>query len=283
MPDVTDATSTYGFIADLARTIPEVRDILNKAISGKWTPDRFTSAVQDSRWWKTHGETVRQRAIQQVTDPASFKTDLNEARRRVQQMMSQTGLKLSAKLQDFAAHSVLSSGWNDVDLHNYLGQNGVFTNSGESEQTRAKLAGLAADYGIGTSTAFIANATRRVMTGADTVDAWQSRWRKQAESAFPALKAELESGQTIRQIADPYISQYAQTLEVSPTSIDLTSDQLLRRALAGKDEKGNPVAMPLWQFDQALKQDPRYDKTAGAKTEAFTVLHQVGRDLGMAS
>jgi hypothetical protein len=39
----------------------------------------------------------------------------------------------------------------------------------------------------------------------------------------------------------------------------------------------------MWQFTRALKDDPRYDKTTTARTDAYSVLQQVGKDFGFAS
>lgn len=280
MPNVTDATDTYGYIADLARQIPELNAILNRAISGAWTPSKFQNAVQDSTWWKTHSDSVRQRLVQKSTDPGSYKQDLAEAYRRVDQMAGQTGLHLDLHKRNFAAQQILAGGWSDVDLHSYLGSHGAFTNGGEVEQTRAKMRTLMGDYGLGASPGQVDYAVRRVLAGADTIDTWQARWRKQAESMFPGLKAELEQGQTVRQIADPYVSQYAQTLELDPAGIDITKDPLLRRALTTKDTQGHPSTMPLWQFEQELRKDSRYDKTNGAKNETYDLINQIGKDWG---
>jgi hypothetical protein len=45
--------------------------------------------------------------------------------------------------------------------------------------------------------------------------------RARAKAAFPQFANQIDAGMTIRDIADPYISTYAQTLEVPETQVTL--------------------------------------------------------------
>lgn len=287
IPTGADAAAKYGFIADLAQSVPDIKNILNQAIKEGWDTSRFTAAVQDSKWWKTHSDSVRQRLIQKVTDPGSYKQDLGEAQRRVNQMMGQVGLGLNHKDAAFAAQQVLMGGWNDVDLHNFVGGHGHFRKDGvlggEAAQLQAKMNQTMGDYALGQSAGHVQYAIQNVLGGHASIDDWTHRWRVQAESMFPALKAMLEQGQTVRQAADPYVQQYAQTLEINPNDIDISKDAVLRAALSGRNDKGKPDLVPMWQFGQTLRNDPRYEKTTQAKTDAFSLLHKIGTDFGFAS
>ena len=44
-------------------------------------------------------------------------------------------------------------------------------------------------------------------------------------------------------------------------------DTALRRALQAVNEDGKPTTVPLWQFEQQLKEDPRWGKTNNAWDE----------------
>ena len=41
-----------------------------------------------------------------------------------------------------------------------------------------------------------------------------------------------------------------------------------------------PVSTPLWQFQDQLRQDPRYDKTTQAVNDAYSTVAQIGKDWG---
>lgn len=283
-PTVKNAMDSYAYIGKLAQTIPEIKHWLDIAIQQGWPPDKFTAKIQDTAWWKTHSDSIRQRLIQSVTDPGSYKQDLGEATRRVNQMAVQVGLTLDAKTRDFAAHQLLMSGWNDIDLHNYIGSKGHVGKNygGEFSQSVSKLEQLMGDYGISASSGLAEHYAKFMVAGNMTIDAFATQFRKQAISRFPALRALLDQGQTVRQIAQPYVDDYSRILELDPAGVSVT-DPLLTRALSGRDEKNQPTLMPLWQFQHELKNDPRYDHTNQAKTDAFSLLHKVGQDWGYAS
>jgi hypothetical protein len=283
-PSAQDAMDRYGYIAQLANQVPELRNILNRAIDGGWPVQNFTSAVQDSRWWKTHSDTVRQRLVQQATDPGSFAQDRAEALRRVDQMASRVGLTMAAGNRDFAAHQLLMGGWNDLDLHNYVGSWGRVgkTYGGEFAQSVTKLQEVMSEYGVANSRARAEFYAKRLVSGAKTIDGYTMQFRKEAESRYPALKALLDEGQTVRQIAQPYIDDYARILELDPAGLNLSTPQV-QRALSVRGVDGKPSLMPLWQWQHELRHDPRYDRTTQAKTDAYSLLHQIGKDWGFAS
>jgi hypothetical protein len=53
-------------------------------------------------------------------------------------------------------------------------------------------------------------------------------------------------------------------------------------AVAGSGGVGQSM-MPLYQFTNMLRQDPRWQQTDNAKQTAYGMLHQLGQDMGFAS
>lgn len=98
--------------------------------------------------------------------------------------------------------------------------------------------------------------------------------------SYPAFEEELKAGMTMRDLAAPYIASYATLLEVPEGQVDL-QDPLLKRALQGQDEKGNPTYMPVWKFEEELKQDKRWQYTDNAWDEVGSQAYEVMRMFGM--
>ena len=82
----------------------------------------------------------------------------------------------------------------------------------------------------------------------------------------------------------------ANLLEIDPAQIDFTKDPLVSKALqfqgaksgpnqAGTD--GAPGVMPLWQFQQQVRQDPRWQYTDNAKQEVMGMAHSVLQQWGL--
>lgn len=98
--------------------------------------------------------------------------------------------------------------------------------------------------------------------------------------SYPAFEEELKAGMTMRDLAAPYIASYASLLEVPEGQVDL-QDPLLKRALQGQDDKGNPSYMPVWKFEEELKQDKRWQYTDNAWDEVGSQAYEVMRMFGM--
>ena len=69
--------------------------------------------------------------------------------------------------------------------------------------------------------------------------------------------------------------------EVNPTDISV-NDPTIAKALTNVDANNKPVLQPMWQFEQALKQDDRYFKTNQAHQDMTGLAAQIARDFGKA-
>ena len=102
--------------------------------------------------------------------------------------------------------------------------------------------------------------------------------KSQAASAYPAWSEQINAGQTMKQIASPYINAYSNILGIDSASITL-DDNLLKQGLQGTDPT-KPGAMPLWQFEKQVRQDPRWAQSKDAmdslNATGATILRQWG-------
>jgi hypothetical protein len=262
---LSDALSQYGFVGDLANSIPELKGIFAQAAREEWDPAAFQRAVMDSRWWKTSSEAARTLATQSVTDPATYKQTIKNAATKVDLLMKQMGLapQSSARLSQMANHFLVNNyddetirRWLALNVGPKIGPEGAL--SGQAADLDAHLRQVASSYGVPFSDSTMNHELMMIMRGERTLESWESLMRERAKAAHPHLAAELDSGMTLRDIADPYIATMANTLEVAETNLDLTDLHVKR----------------------ALNDDPRWDKTKQARTAAYETVAQVGRDFG---
>src|SRR5690606_27651965 len=80
-------------------------------------------------------------------------------------------------------------------------------------------------------------------------------FQNKAKAMYKNLREDIDAGLTVREIADPYISTMAQTLELAPTSINVF-DKTIRRALT---KQGG--VEDLSDFEERLRRDSRWDST----------------------
>lgn len=280
-----DALNAYGFVGTLANSIPDLRGILDQAISQELQPEAFTRLVQDSGWWKNNAESVRQLNQTAALDPATFDQNIRNAADKIALMANQMGRHVD---NTALAWNALALNWDDEQIKHaltfdsHLGVTADNTLMGDAAQVETHLREVAGSYGIGYTDTSVRDFVTRIQRGDDSVDGWEQLMRARAKAQFPHLASQIDAGMSVRDIADPYIATYAQTLEVPETSLTL-SDPRIQQALNQRNPDGTAVTKPMWKFQRELKDDPRWDKTTNARTEASSVLHQIGKDFGFAS
>jgi len=283
-----DAMSAYGFVFQLANTIPELKQFLNDAIANKWTPEKLTATVESSPWWMQNADTVRNLAIQQATEPGTYQQNLANATEQIKLKALQLGRSIDdATAQNLALRTLTTNfGWDDQRLSKLLaentgiiaGESGAYT--GNAANYGDHMTKVAQSYGVAYTRDWLDGWITRVESGQDSLDGFDALMQARAKAAFPQFAAQIDAGMTVRDIADPYISTYAKTLEVPETNVDL-NDSLIQKALSQSGPDGTTrTAMPLWQFERQLKDDPRYDKTLNARQDAYQALGKVGAAFG---
>jgi len=219
------------------------------------------------------------------------------------QIADQLGVRMTASQVNAYATQDLYQGLDDQTLTNQIG--GLFKSlqttaggaagGGLANQYAAQLRAAAASYGVPVTDKWVnANILNSLRSGQQGITAGVENLKAQAKSLFPTLKAEIDAGQTVADVAQPYIAQMGQILEIDPNSVMLT-DPTIQKALNGKLPQVNapvakagaapPAAVPstLYDFSNALRADPRWEKTDNAKASAYSMVYQLGKTFGFAS
>ena len=106
---------------------------------------------------------------------------------------------------------------------------------------------------------------------------------------FPGLSKSIDSGMTVAQAASPYVTSYAKILEQPIDSSSQASqylqDPVVKKALQYQNpqeqKQGTPGIMPMYQFEQTLRQDPRWMKTNNARDQLGSAAYHVLSDFGL--
>lgn len=128
----------------------------------------------------------------------------------------------------------------------------------------AMIKDYASKNGITVSDDFIARQQRRVLNGKDTAETVIAKLRDTyVKPMYPQFEKELDNGLTMQDIASPYIDTVSQFLEIPASQIDL-NDPTIKKALQARDQSGQPVRMSLWELEDELTKDPRWQYTDNA-------------------
>lgn len=144
------------------------------------------------------------------------------------------------------------------------------------------LRSFAQDNGVRMPEDFIGRRARAVAKDRVPLDTVVADLRdKFVARAFPAFADEIRAGADVRDIAAPYTSAMSDLLELPDAHVDLR-DPLLRGALQNVDDKGEHRPVPLWQFEQQVKKDPRWESTDNAWAEIGGRADALMKTFGMA-
>lgn len=285
--DRDELAEQYGLSAALINSSKELKGLFNQAVSGGWSAAKFGAKLKNSKWWRTQSSTLRKYITQKYEDPASFKQKNTNAYAKFNSMAAQVGLspqmkngKASSLLKKISYYS-LALGWSDARIKDYLG-NFVTTHGGmmwgEAGENFDKMHELAYTNGLKFSTDRYKKWTREIAAGRSTLQNTESYIRQQAAAKYSAFSEQIKAGQNVIDLAAPYIKSAATLLELPETEVDL-NEKLVANAMQGSHAGAN---FPLWQFENYVRNDPRWRKTNNARESMMTVARQVAKDFGMA-
>lgn len=281
-----DALKQYGTLGELVHSVPELGTLWGKALAGKWSNDEFARNLQDSKWWKSNQDSVKQNLILKTTKPGEWKAKQGELINKARLLAAELGVSLgegSKSNLSRVVNSAMSLGWDEARLRQAIGGYWQFQRGkeagGTAGQITQKLRAQYASYGVKYSPDSVANATKRILTGKATIESYQAQALQAAKGKYLGFAAQLDQGLTMHDIAEPYKQSMAALLELPADRIDLY-DPTMQKALTAKNAAGHPEAMPLWQFETNLRKDPRRDKTKGAVNEAYDTLRTIKEGWG---
>lgn len=287
------ALKQYGYLGSLANSVPELKGLLGKAINGTWSNDEFSRALQDSHWWKSQAESVRQNQILKVTDPGTWKDKRGQLANKVRLLGAEIGVSLTEGGGGSLAHVVdaaMAGGWDESRLRQEIGGYFKWTRGhdagGTAGQTMQQLRKTWSDQGVMISQDAVASYTKSILRGKSTLASYQTQALEAAKSKYAGFTTQLNEGMTMRDLSEPYRQSMSALLEIPVDKVDFREAQMQRALTARNTTSGGPAGaytpMPLWQFEQNLRADPRRDKTKGATNEAYDVLNQIGKEWGYA-
>lgn len=280
----SEAAENYGFVEAMMNAVPELKKMFDRAVKESWTSSKFQAEVRNTKWFKTHSETERQFLIKQYGDPATADQMWNTARTKIWQMGSKVGSGLTWADVNRLAYNVMAKGWSDEQVRHELAKDFRIREGdvGEAGQVVAQLREYAYQMGVPTKESWLQDAARKVVGSGEMVDSYKSYIRDLAKGLYSNWAKQITGGQTVIELASPYMQSMASILELPPGSITL-NDRSIKNALQSKDKlTGQNRIKPIWEFENELRNDPRWKQTKNAQDSTMQVAHQVLADFGMA-
>jgi hypothetical protein len=286
--DPATLAQEYGFTDAFLNANPELKKIFQQAVAKQWSTDRFKAALMGTQWWKTHSETERTYLTNTFTDPATAKQQFTQAWTHAQQLMDQLGFTKDMNPKQWTAtlnalaYNIAAKGWSDDQVKYYAGQFIKLSSgkmSGDAETQYSNGLQYAYSMGVKMSDSWYQTMVQNIERGTATFADLQAGIRNQAKAQYSQFSQQIDGGQTIQDIASPYIQQMGQILEINPQTLS-AFDPTVKAALTYKDPKTGAPGQALWQFEDSLRQDPRWLKTDNARDSLMSTAHGVLQSFG---
>ena len=281
--------SKYGFALAFMRSDPELMKLFRKAVQGSWDTTRFVASLRNTDWFQQHSANVRNAILQQTADPKTYQASVNQMYATVRDtygsMFGSAGM--SGKEMRAWAETAHRMGWSEAQLRDRITNTVNFrkmlrkqTLGGAAATTAQQIESLETAYGIKMGNQWRAKQLDRVMSGDDTVEGVASRLREISMREYKAWATQLASGQTIQDIAEPYVQRMADLLELNPADVDVF-DKKIQSALKQTDKDGKPAAMDLGSFADLVRKDTRWQYTDNAREQMSSIVATLGQAFGV--
>jgi hypothetical protein len=254
---------------------------LDQPLTVPVTEAQFDRRLNETAWKQQYDSFEAEARIQQA-DPRLRQDWLRSIEDRgleIQQVAEQYGVQLSeGELEDLATQSRLQR-WDSARIRRALipmlertiaeGQDLM----GQAGNAETQLLNWTRQNGLQMSRADIAPYLSNITLGRQSLeDAQQDIRRTYLAGMFPAWADKINEGFDPSQIFSPYRNAARNLLELDDIGFD---DPIIKRATQRVGADGKPVQMPLYEFEQEVRKDPRWQTT----DNAYKTYTDVGTDL----
>lgn len=225
-----------------------------------------------SKWGKLDTD-AQERILMELENNKLYKERLKSWLVRIKPQLLLKGIKVT----DAELEKYYKDGIDDLTIIDEL-TGGISAKgaAGETADALSALRTVARDNGFNLDRDFggqIDGWLQRISRG-ESVEDFARLIRQQAKLGLPDKVATLiDEGLDLANIYAPYRNTMARLLEINPDSLSL-DDPLLRSAY-GQDKE-----MSLYDFQRAVRKDPRWQYTDNAREEVSSIAMNVLRDFG---
>lgn len=279
-----ELAAEYGWAHSFLNSIPEIKGLFGQMVDETWTKEKFQAKLRETKWWKTNSDSMRKAAQEKQIDPATYSAKLNAMRIQIMQMAGEMGASIPPAKLNSIAEKAVQTNMDEALLKYTLGSYVTFTSAqnlrGAAGMFEHNMKQFAEEQGIKLDKQALLNQAQLVARGLATEEDFKNQVVNQAASMYPAYTQQLQGGQTMKQIASPYLDAMSQDLELNPAAVSL-QDPLIKSALNGVNAQGRPVGMDLPTFQNMIRNDPRWSRTQAAQDKIMNTGIKVLKDMGM--
>ncbi len=261
---------------------PELGPILMKAGYDRVDPAILTSRVMNTNWWRSRSDAQRQYEQLANSDPAALERMRQAKRAEIWDLAAQFGVPASAVGP--LTENALKFGMSEAQIKDFLSTQVTHDATRGTNLVNTlydQMHKYAGDYGVKIDDETALDFARKVMAGEMTDQDAVGFFKDRAKEAYWWIGDQLEKGITTKQYFEPVRQTIAQTLELSPDSIDLF-DPKYRDVIMRVEDNGNVRGMNLTEAADWARSQEDWKKTKNASDAAYDTVGQLAKMFGQA-
>ncbi len=154
------------------------------------------------------------------------------------------------------------------------------TLGGQAGMNATSIRQLATAYGVRMTDKWYLDTVQNLQAGRLTEADVRNQLVANSRSTWSAMGDKINEVTTVKDLASSYIQTMASVLEMDPDQVDLETPEI-RQALTFIDPgTGKPRQKTVWEFEQELRNDPRWDRTRQGQKELSDAGVQMLKDFG---
>lgn len=261
----------------------------------EWDETRTSLMIQNSEWYKSRDGSLRMAENARLSDPATWQRNVADLAGTLQRQAVQMGADLSGQNLNELAEKILTENYLYVDrspdgqippsvvnsfLVPYIKQdkNGNF--AGNAATNAASLRAMARDYGVTMTDKWYLDKVQRLQAGEISDADVRNELVMNAKSTWAPIADQISDTTPTAALASGYISAMAATWGIDEDTIDLNTPEIKRALTFIDPNTGKPRQKSVWEFEQELRQDPRWDVTEQGQAELSAAGMSMMRDFG---
>jgi hypothetical protein len=269
----------------------------------KAAASKFGMALQP--WISQHGPSMLAAESDKAANSGTYNSTLSNRQIYVKNIATQLGYSnLDSATINKIAELTFNTDYLETSFNTTAGQDRLKTyiantaaatkltggdGAGGAQSIKQELLDYNNQMGNPYSSAWIDSAVASIVDPSKGVDAgtYKTMIKTSAANKYSGFADQINKGVTVQQVADPYISSMTKLLELPYDGSNWSSyinDPLVNKGLASTvNPDGTTQPMTNWQFEQTVRQDPRWAYTNNARDYVDGIAHQIGKDFGMVS
>jgi len=253
-------------------------------------------------WWNNNAKTIRDAQAQKITDPATYNAGVNGVlTSSVNPVATELGIQLSPDALNSVAEQAYINGWTSTDQikaalvsQYHYNPLATATQGGTLGKTIADLSAIASNYGIPLPKdpmqiesfikQIVAPGNQNPALGGNAEEIFTEYAKNQAKALYPWMSSAIDNGISVKSYLTPYQTQIANTLDISPDSINWQDPKwqgLIN--IPDPTKPGQTTQANMTQVMKTIKTDPQYgwNYTNAAKTQASDFASQLKTMFGL--